>query len=58
MIKLFNSTVSQSNDLWKKERYFRLSASAKAHKIKTCRNWSDEGLSILCSTLLKENKVK
>jgi len=41
----------------KRERYFRLSASARAHKIKTYRNWSDEGLSILCSTLLKENKL-
>lgn len=57
MMQVFNSTINQSNDLWKRERYFRLSASAKAHKIKTYRNWSDKGLLILCSTLLKENKL-
>lgn len=57
MIQVFNSTISQSNDLWKRERYYRLFCDLLHLLIKTYRNWSDEGLSILCNTLLKENKL-
>lgn len=40
---IFNETIEQSHsDQWKKYRSIRISAT-KCHKIKTCRNLSEEG---------------
>lgn len=45
VFEIFIQTLSQTeSEQWKKERMYRLSASAKAHKIKTCKNWTIEGL--------------
>lgn len=58
MFDIFNQTINQSEcERWNIERKLRLSASVKAHKIKTCKNWTDEGLKHLANILLKENKL-
>jgi len=45
IFEIFIQTLSQAeSEQWKKERVYRLWASAKAHKIKTCKNWTVEGL--------------
>lgn len=58
MFDIFNQTINQSEcERWNIERKLRFSASVKAHKIKTCKIWTDEGLKHLANTLLKENKL-
>jgi len=42
-----------SSEIWKTSRYFRISASMRAHKIKTCRNWTGIGLNKLANSFLK-----
>lgn len=41
----------------KKERMFRLSVSVKVHTIKTCKNWTVQGLSKLSDTLFLGNDL-
>jgi len=45
------------SDIWKVCRHFRISASVKAHKIKTCRDWTSVGLNKLADTLIKETNL-
>lgn len=58
MFEIFIQTLSQAeSEHWKKERMFRLSASVKAHKTKTCKNWTIEGLKKLNQILFSENNL-
>lgn len=51
--ELFNKTKDQSeNSLWHEVRNYRISASVKAHKIKTCKNLSVEYQNNLAISLL------
>jgi len=54
LISIYNLTMSQSSsEIWKTSRHFRISASVRAHKIKTCRNWTGIGLNKLANSFLK-----
>lgn len=56
LMELFNKTKDQSeNSLWHEIRNYRISASVKAHKIKSCRNLSVEHQNNLAISLLNEN---
>lgn len=56
--EIFIQTLSQArSEVWKKERMFRLSVSVKVHKIKTCKNWTVQGLSKLSDTLFLEDDL-
>lgn len=59
MIKsIFNQSLDQSHNLsWIKNRKMRISASLKAHKIKTLRNMSEEGQNKLAISLLNETVI-
>jgi len=55
LMELFNKTKDQSeNSLWHEVRNCRISASVKAHKIKTCKNLSIEHQNNLAISLLNE----
>lgn len=55
---IYNQTMAQSSsDIWKICRDLRISASVKAHKIKTCRNRTSENLNKLANSLLKESNL-
>jgi len=54
-MELFNKTKDQSeNSLWHKVRNCRISASVKAHKIKTCKNLSIKHQNNLAISLSNE----
>lgn len=58
IFEIFIQTLSQADsEQWKKERVYRLSASAKAHKIKTCKNWTVEGLKKLNQIFFLDNNL-
>lgn len=58
IFEIFIQTIGQSeNEQWKRERKIRLSASMKAHKIKSCKNWSNDGLEQLANTLLLDSNL-
>ncbi|KAL4111922.1 hypothetical protein QTP88_015789 [Uroleucon formosanum] len=55
LMELFNKTKDQSeNSLWHEVRNYRISASVKAHKIKTCKNLSVDYQNNLARSLLNE----
>ncbi|KAF0705230.1 SWIM-type domain-containing protein, partial [Aphis craccivora] len=52
--QILNSIIDQSSsEIRKTSRHFRISGSMRAHKIKTCRNWTDIGLNKLANSFLK-----
>ncbi|XP_022167833.1 uncharacterized protein LOC111031989 [Myzus persicae] len=58
IINIFNETKMQSeSSKWKEVRKNRISASVKAHKIKTCKNLSVENQERLAETLLTEKEL-
>ncbi|XP_060864305.1 uncharacterized protein LOC132940596 [Metopolophium dirhodum] len=58
LLSIYNLTMSQSSsEIWKTSRHFRISASMRAHKIKTCRNWTDIGLNKLANSFLKRTDL-
>jgi len=57
-LNIYNETMAQSlSDTWKACRHFRISASVKAHKIKTCKDWTSFGLNKFADTLIKETTL-
>lgn len=55
---IFNQTLGQSySQSWTQIRKMRISASSKAHKIKTLRNISEESQNKLAITLLSESII-
>jgi len=53
LMELFNKTKDQSeNCLWHEVRNYRISASVKSHKIKSCKNVSVEHQNNLAIFLL------
>lgn len=57
-LNIYNETMAQSlSDTWKACRHFRISASVKAHKIKTCKDWTSFGLNKLADSLIKETTL-
>jgi len=58
IFEIFNKKILQSESkLWNDLRKYRLSASVKAHTIKTCRTWNEMGLKNLAVKILKEVKL-
>lgn len=58
LLSFFDLTMSQSSsEIWKTSRHFRISASMRAHKIKTCRNWTDKGLNKLPNSFPKTTDI-
>ncbi|KAF0751704.1 SWIM-type domain-containing protein, partial [Aphis craccivora] len=58
IINIFNETKMQSKSKkWTEVRMNRISASIKAHKIKTCKNLSVENQEMLAETLLIEKDL-
>lgn len=57
-LNIYNETMAKSlSDIWKVCRHFRISASVKMNKNKTCRDWTSVGLNKLVDTLLKETNL-
>jgi len=57
--QIFNQTLDQSQNIFLLEyRKFRISASSKAHKIKTLKSTSDESKNKLAISLINEMEIK
>ncbi|KAL4127550.1 hypothetical protein QTP88_011717 [Uroleucon formosanum] len=57
--QIFNQTLDQSqNNFWLEYRKLRISASSKAHKIKTLKSTSDESKNKLAIYLINEMEIK
>jgi len=56
---IFNQTLDQSQNIfWLEYRKFRISASSKAHKIKTLKSTSEESKNKLAISLINEKEIK
>lgn len=56
---IFNQTLSQSQNItWSEYRKLRISASLKAHKIKTLKNTYEESKNKLALSLINEVEIK
>lgn len=57
--QIFNQTLDQSQNIfWLEYRKFRISASSKAHKIKTLKSTSEESKNKLVISLINEMEIK
>lgn len=54
---IFNKTLEQSSNVWLENRKFRISASNKAHKIKTSKTKTDEKKLALAKTLYNNKQL-
>lgn len=55
--QIFNTTLGQSGKVWLDNRKFRISASSKAHKIKTLKILTDEKQLALAKSLLNDKPL-